>query len=89
MPRKKKEYVPHDRFDPKHPLLRELVSVHFEVANGTPFDANLTRIPCVGEEVFKESACFRVLRVQHTIVDDDGRAFAGYHAYVEAVEVPE
>lgn len=88
MPRKKKEYVPHPRYDPRVPLLRELVRVHVDGDDGLSVDVLLTRIPGIGEEIVIEGQSYRIHRVQHDVVDDDGRAF-GWHAFVDAEHVPE
>ena len=75
----------HERYNRSHPLLRELVSV-CAFANGVPFFTTLlTRVPGLGEEIAHEDKYYRVARVQHEPVDDDGRTRAGYHAFVEVL----
>jgi hypothetical protein len=80
---------PHERYNPAHPLLRELVLVNVDVGNGTSFDVLLTRVPSVGEEITREGDEYRLTRVQHYPVDDDGRAYLGYHAFVFAELLPQ
>lgn len=88
----KAEFVPHERYDMSHPLLRELVLVHVDVDYDTPFaksfDTLLTRVPGIGEEISREDKSYRVVRVQHEPVDDDGRARLGWHAFIEADLLP-
>lgn len=86
--RVKTEQPLHERYDRSHPLLRELVRLHVDADDGTSFSTLLPRVPGIGEEIFEEDRCYKVLRVQHSKVDDDGRAIAGNHAYVEAAHQP-
>ena len=79
----------HPRYDRSQPLLRDIVFVHVDANNGASFDTNLTRVPCIGEAVEHEGEYYRVLRVFHARVDDDGRAFAGWHAMIDAEHWPE
>lgn len=67
------------------PILRELVSVHVDLADGSYFNARLTRVPGLGEEIVVENRSYQITRVQHATVDNDGRAELGYHAWLEAV----
>ncbi len=79
----------HERYDPSHPLLRELVFIHVYGDDGESFDVLLTRVPGIGDEIDREAVSYRVVRVQHEPVDDDGRARLGWHAFVEAQLQPE
>jgi hypothetical protein len=79
----------HERYDPSHPLLRELVLVHVDGNDGESFDVLLTRVPGLGEEIDREDRSYKVARVQHEPVDDDGRARFGWHAFIEAHLQPE
>ena len=76
----------HERYNRSHPLLRELVSVCV-YANGVQFFTTLlTRVPGLGEEIAHEDKYYRVVRVQHEPVDDDGRTRARYHAFVDVLQ---
>jgi hypothetical protein len=79
----------HPRYDPDKPLLRELVLVEVATDREEYRTILLTRVPCVGEEIAIEADTFKVTRVLHAVVDDDGRAFCGTHAYVDALWQPE
>jgi hypothetical protein len=79
----------HPRYDRSHPLLRELVSVRVDANNGVSFSALMTRVPCIGEAVSHEADYYRVLRVFHEPVDDDGRTLTGVHAFIDAEYWPE
>jgi hypothetical protein len=79
----------HPRYDRSHALLRELVSVRVDASDGASFSTLLTRVPCIGEAIAHEGKFYRILRVFHESVDDDGRAFAGYHAYIDAEYWPD
>jgi hypothetical protein len=85
----KKEYVSHERYDPSNPLLRELVLLHVDGSDGMSFDTLLTRVPGIGEEINREDRSYKVMRVRHEPVDDDGRARFGWHAFVDAELLPE
>jgi hypothetical protein len=73
------------RIEVVDPLLKELVLVHVDATDDTDFDIRLTRVPGIGEEIIVENRSYQVIRVQHCGVNENGRAFAGYHAYVEAI----
>jgi hypothetical protein len=73
------------RYDPAVPLPKELVFVHVDATDGTKFDALLTRVPGVGEEIIVENRSYQIIRVQHAVVNNDGRAEFGWHAFVEAI----
>ncbi len=84
-----KSQIPlHPRHDPSHPLLHELVRVRLQTGPDTGFDALLTRVPGIGEEINREDQSWQVTRVQHEPVNDDGRARFGWHAFVDAILVP-
>jgi hypothetical protein len=88
--KKKREEQPlHPRYDRSQPLLRELVSVHIDGNDGESFDVRLTRVPGIGEEIVRQQNTYKVKRVRHYSVDDDGRAFLGYHAFVKGEFIPE
>ena len=76
--------LPHERYNPIHPLLRELVRVNVLCDDGTSFDSLLTRVPGIGEEISREDRSYKITRVRHEPVDDDGRARFGWHAFVDA-----
>ena len=78
----------HERYNPAHPLLRELVLVHVCATDGTHFDMLLTRVPGIGEELSQEDRIYRILRVQHEPINDDGRARFGWHAFIDAELLP-
>ena len=84
----KTEQTPHERYNRAHPLLRELVLVHVD-ANDESFDALLTRVPGIGEEIGREDCSYKVLRVQHEPIDDEGRAHFGWHAVVDVELQPD
>jgi hypothetical protein len=79
----------HERYDRSHPLLRELVNVNVYCDDGVWFDALLTRVPGLGEEIHKEDKSYKVIRVWHQPVDDDGRTPFGWHALIDATLQPE
>jgi hypothetical protein len=89
MKKKAQETRPHERYNHLHPLLRELVFVHVDAVDGTKFDMLLTRVPGIGEEINREAKSYKILRVQHEPVDDDGRARFGWHAFIDAELQPE
>ena len=76
---------------PIEPRLLGLVSVFIMAidASTEPFSASLTRVPCVGELIFREEKCYCVMRVYHAIVDHKGYTQAGTHGFVDVQEVPE
>jgi hypothetical protein len=78
----KQEIVLHELYNRAHPLLRELVTITVFGDDGRIFDVLLTRVPCVGEFISKEDYYYKITRVEHFPVDDDGRSFAGSHAIV-------
>lgn len=49
----------------------------------------LSRVPTIGEEVAVEARIYRVIGVQHSTLDFDGRAKFGTHAHLTVVEVPD
>lgn len=80
----------HERYNEKHWLLRDIISVHVDVLNNnTFFRVYLTRVPCVGERITYGRYEYRVLCVVHHPVNDDGRAEFGDHSSVEAEWLPE
>ena len=83
MRRKPIACTPHERYDPSHPLLRELVLIHVDADDGSSFDMLLTRVPGIGELVGREDRSYKVLRVWHEPVDDDGRGRFGWHAFID------
>jgi hypothetical protein len=87
MPRSKKstEIELHPRYDRSKPLLRELVFVNVSTDDGQSFDTLMTRVPGIGEEINREDRTYRILRVQHEPVGDDGRARLGWHAFIDAL----
>ena len=54
-----------------------------------PFGATFTRVPCVGEMLFREDKCYLVVRVYHDMIDQDGYATLGEHGYLDVEEIPE
>jgi hypothetical protein len=92
MPKKRlseTEFVLHKSYDPAHPPLRDLVHVNVKADDGTRFDAILTCVPGIGEEINCKNRTYKVMRVLHELVDDDGKARAGCHAFVNAELLPE
>lgn len=80
----------HERYNGKHWLLRDIIFVHVDVVNNdTYFQAHLTRVPVPGEFIYYGAYQYLVLKVFHATVDDDGRATAAYHAYIDAEWQPE
>ena len=70
----------HERYNGKHWQLRDIVSIFVDVINNdTYFSVCLTRIPTPGEFITYGAIEYRVLRVSHCPVDDDGRTTVGYH----------
>lgn len=78
----------HERYDWRHPLLRELVSVTVFGSDNLMFDVLLTRVPSVGEEIEHGAKQYKVLHVTHVETDDDGRTCCGSHAHVMAELLP-
>jgi hypothetical protein len=80
----------HPLFDRRQRRLREIVNVCMGSHDGMPLrDVLLSRVPTIGEEIAVEARIYRVIRVQHSTLDLDGRAALGTHAYVTVVEVPD
>jgi hypothetical protein len=79
----------HPRFDRSQTLLRDLVFVNVSTYDGQSFDALVTRVPSIGEEINREDRTYRILRVRHELVDNDGRAHLGWHAFIDAQLVSE
>jgi hypothetical protein len=82
------EVVPGSLRDPSQPRLRELVSVQVNVDRGDSFYTLLTRVPGLGEEIVQEEKSYKVVRVQHEQVGEDGRARFGWHAFIHADLMP-
>jgi hypothetical protein len=57
--------------------------------DGLYFQILLTRVPGIGEEFVREDKSYKIVRAQHYIVDDDGRAAFGWHALVDVELQPE
>ncbi|MEQ9410688.1 MAG: hypothetical protein RIK87_23455 [Fuerstiella sp.] len=68
---------------------RGVAFVSLSVDDGRYYSVLLSRVPCNGEEVGVEGELFLVRRVQHSSLDEDGRAFAGYLAYLEVTAIPD
>ena len=64
-------------------LKRDLILLHVDGNDGVSFDVYLTRVPGIGEEIIREDRTYKVLRVRHEAVDDDGKARFGWHAFIE------
>ena len=79
----------HERYNRSHPLLRELVDVNVYCDDGVWFDVLLTRVPGLGEEIHRDEKSYKVVRVWHQPVDDDGRTRFGWHALLDAELQPE
>jgi hypothetical protein len=83
--------------DHKHPLydrsrrrLQEIVDICMGSHDGMPlFNVLLSRVLTIGEEVAVGPRIFRVIGVQHSPLDLDGRATFGTHAHLTVVEVPD
>jgi hypothetical protein len=89
MAKRARETPLHERYDRSHPLLRELVTVNVQCDDGVWFDVLLTRVPGLVEEMHREEKSYKVIRVWHQPVDDDGRTPFGWHALVDAELQPE
>jgi hypothetical protein len=65
MPRTKKstDIVLHPRYDRSQPLLRELVFVNVCTDDGQSFEALMTRVPGIGEEIKREDRARRPQRL--------------------------
>ena len=61
-----------------------MVLLNVKVDGGTQFDILLTRVPGIGEEINREDRSYRILRVQHEPLDDEGRPRFGWHAFIDA-----
>jgi hypothetical protein len=70
-------------------LLRELVRIHVDGNDGEWFEPLLTRVPGTGEEISHEDRIYKVTRVMHYPVDDDGRPRFGWHAFVHGERIDE
>jgi hypothetical protein len=86
-----------ETLDLSHPLfnrserrLCEIVDVCMGSHDGMPLlNVLLSRVPTIGEEVAVEARIYRVIGVQHSTLDLDGRAAFGTHAHLTVVEVPD
>ena len=63
--------------------------MHIDGNDGVSFEILLTRVPGIGEEIMREDRYYKVVRVQHEPVDDDGRTRFGCHAAIDAELLPE
>ena len=66
----------------------DLVFVSIMVNDGTWFDVLLTRVPCVGEYLSNQGDTFRVTRVQHSPLYEDGRCWSGLQAILAVPKGP-
>jgi hypothetical protein len=83
-----KSNTPQVEYDPSQPRLREIVLVNVTVPGEESFDALLTRVPGIGEEIAREDRSYKITRVQHMPVDRMGRAEFGWHAFLDAELLP-
>lgn len=80
----------HPLFNRSERRLREIVDVCMGSHDGMPLiNVLLSRVPAIGEEVAVEARIYRVIGVQHSTLDFDGRAAFGTHAHLTVVEVPD
>lgn len=83
------ELIQHDNTHPERAILRELVRIAVYSQYQHIFATVLTRVPCIGEIIIEEDRSYRVQAVEHMRVDKEGRTMAGYHAFVDVVQIPE
>jgi hypothetical protein len=80
----------HPLFNRSERRLREIVDVCIGSHDGMPLlTVLLSRVPMIGEDVVQGSRVYRVINVEHAVLDLDGRAKFGVHAYLTVVEVPD
>lgn len=61
-----------ESFASRRPLReREVVSISLKTTDGLFFSLYLSRVPCIGEEVFCEGEVYLITRVQHDELDGD------------------
>ena len=53
------------------------------------FPLVLTRVPCVGEHIAREAEIYRVVHVEHQMLDNHGWNAFGSHSIVDVVRVPD
>ena len=68
---------------------RGVVMISLKTTDGLFFTLYLSRVPCIGEEVFCEGETYLIIRVQHDELDEDGHAEVGNHAYLTGSWVPD
>lgn len=68
---------------------RGVVMLSLKTTDGLFFTLFLSRVPCIGEEVFCEGGTFLIIRVQHDCLDEYGHAEVAYHAYLTGSWVPD
>lgn len=68
---------------------RGVVAISLKTTDGLFFSLYLSRVPCIGEEVFCEGEVYLITRVQHDWLDEDGRAMVGNHAYLTGSWIPD
>lgn len=89
-PRSTPPVVVTESFASRRPLReRGVVSISLKTTDGLFFSLYLSRVPCIGEEVFCEGEVYLITRVQHDWLDEDGRAMVGNHAYLTGSWIPD
>ena len=77
-------------FAARRPLRsRGVVMISLKTTDGLFFTLYLSRVPCIGEEVFCEGETYLIIRVQHDWLDEYGHAEVAYHAYLTGSWVPD
>ena len=77
-------------FATRRPLReRGVVMISLKTTDGLFFTLFLSRVPCIGEEVFCEGETYLILRVQHDSLDEHGNAEIANHAYLTGSWIPD
>ena len=63
--------------------------ISLKTTDGIFFTLYLSRVPCIGEEVFCEGETYLIIRVQHDCLDEYGHAEVANHAYLTGSWVPD
>ena len=65
------------------------VMISLKTTDGHFFTLYLSRVPCIGEEVFCEGETYLIIRVQHDWLDEYGHAEVAYHAFLTGSWIPD
>lgn len=68
---------------------RGVVMISLKTTDGLLFTLYLSRVPCIGEEVFFKGETYLIIRVQHDCLDENGNAMCAYHAYLTGSWIPD